>query len=256
MRKSLRMTAVMCAAGMLAMTGLAVAQDNAKSTAKNSKNGQQDQAETRQAPYLGVAVEAVHPAFFQKLVDVLEHKRGVRVAQVAKGSPAEKAGLKPNDVLMTFGDQKLFFPQQLVALVHEDTAGQKVNLGIVRNGKAQTVSVTLGQHAVQKSDLEELILTGRTPRPSSGQAENKGEPGWTSFDSLTLKSLGKGRYSIEIGYETKDGKIKHESFEGTREDIHKRIMAHKDLPASERQHLLRTLDMPSGELGFDFPAIR
>ncbi len=252
------MTAAVCAAGMFAMSGLALAQDSAKPAAKDAKSAQQDQEKTSQVAYLGVAVEPLHPAFSQNATNASEHKHGMLIAQVAKNSPAEKAGLKPHDLLTTYDDQKLFFPRQLVALVHEDSAGRKVNLGIVRQGKPQTISVTLGTHAMPKANQEELILTGRTPRGSSGQAQNKGSKGtspWISFDSMTLKSLGKGRYSIEIAYEAKDGKIEHASFEGTRQDIHKRIIAQKDLPKNERQHLLRTLDVSTGDSGSDLPAV-
>ena len=39
------------------------------------------------------------------------------------------------------------------------------------------------------------------------------------------------------------GKIEHQVFEGTREEIRHDVMAQKDLPGNERDHLLRSLDM-------------
>ncbi len=72
---------------------------------------------------------------------------------------------------------------------------------------------------------------------------------------MTLNSLGDNRYKVEIGYETKDGKIERRAFEGTREEIRQEIMAQKDLPANEREHLLRGLDTPGEDSQFDFPDI-
>ncbi len=121
--------------------------DKENSAANETKAVKVEKANMKQVAYLGVAVEPLHPAFWTHLRDVLEHEQGLLVADVAKDSPAEKAGLKTHDILKSYGDQKLFSPGQLAALVHADKAGHQVKFGIVRAGTPQEVNVTLGEHA-------------------------------------------------------------------------------------------------------------
>ena len=208
---------------------------------------------TEQVAFLGVGVEPLHPAFWAHLRDVLEHSQGLLVAQVAKDSPADKAGVKEHDILMTYGDQKLFSPGQLVGLLHADKAGNQVRLGIMRDGKTQEIMVTLGEHATQTARHMSPHIIRRMPWFTSPAPTDERNSGWESFDSMSLQGLGDNRYKVDIGYETEGGKIEHRTFEGTREEIHKDIMAQKDLPANEREHLLRSLDLPGAGLRFGFP---
>lgn len=239
-------------AAMMATAPPAKAAPGAKAAGGKNKSAPTANQKAQQEAYLGVAVEPLHPSLWQHLQDVLEHRQGVLVADVVKGSAADKAGLKTHDILMSFGDQKLFSPRQLAALVEADKPGQKVTLGIVRDGKPEKLSVTLGEHAATGGRMAMRPRWRIVPRSSSGARSSDGKSNWESFDSLTLRSLGEGRYHVEIGYETADGKIEHRTFEGTREELHQDIMAQKDLPENERNHLLRALDTPQGRILWDF----
>jgi hypothetical protein len=244
MKTTLRTTTVLLALlAVLVWAPLASAQKKGTT----DKAGKSESPQARQVTFLGVLVEPLHPSLFAHLRDVLEGRQGVLVSQVAEKSPAEKAGLKAHDILMSYGDQKLFSPRQLAALVQADKPGQSVTLHIVRGGKPMEVNVTLGEHARMQQHTV-LRPTLRLPGRSSEKDQASGKSDWESFDSMTLRSLGKGRYHVDIGFETKEGKVEHRTFEGTREEIHKDIMAQKDLPDSERAHLLRALDQPNGEL--------
>jgi serine protease Do len=200
-------------------------------------------SDQKQDPFLGVSVSSLHPAFWAHLNDLLEHKQGVLVAEVAKGSPAEKAGIKTHDILIAIDDQKLFAPQQLFALVHEEKIGQKVKIELLRGGKGRCVEATLAEHPAP------AITTPPSPLIAS---LNGRSPAWEKFDSLTMKNLGKGRYKVEIAYLAKDGRLEHRGFEGTREEIRRDILAQKDMPESEREDLLAALNMPSG-IVVEFP---
>ena len=74
------------------------------------------------------------------------------------------------------------------------------------------------------------------------------EAAWDEFDCLILKSLGNHRFEAQIQYKDKDGKIDRHSYTGTREEIHKQILTEEDLPAIERDNLLRSLDLPNNAL--------
>jgi hypothetical protein len=249
MRTSLRMVMVPAlVAGWLVMGPYAWGK-----TKTEEKEGMKGEA-AGQVAYLGIAVESVHPSLWTQLRQFFEHERsedrhGVLVAQVTAGSPAGKAGIQTHDILMTYGDQKLFNPEQLAGLVRADKAGREVKLGIVRDGKRQDVTVTLGE--------EEMLHAQRGFRPEYFTSRNGREPGWIAhqraggkndngwecFDSMTLKNLGDHRYKVEVQYLDKDGKMSRHAFDGTRDEIHNAIMSEKNLPTRERDDLLRALNM-------------
>src|SRR5256714_15369107 len=71
--------------------------------------------------------------------------RGVGVTQVIKDSPAEKAGLKKDDVILRFDGESVTSVRKLTRLVSEAAADQSVRLTISRAGAEQELSVTLSK---------------------------------------------------------------------------------------------------------------
>lgn len=204
------------------------------------------------AGYLGIGVEPLHPAFGAHLLESLAPEQGVLIAFVAEGSPADRAGLKPHDILATYDDQKLFSAEQLVKLVRADKPGREVQLNIVRGGKAQTLKVTLGEEPADVAarehagrDLWERRFSWFLPREEfKPRPRGKRNVHQNTFDSLTLKKLDGDRYRAEIEYLDQDGKKQRHEFEGTREEIAEQIRAEKDLPEEEREQLLSGLQSP------------
>lgn len=243
---------LVAAATSLALIGAprASGQPGAERTSAEQSDQVSQRGET--VPYLGVMVEWIHPAFGTQMPELLKDGQGVMLAYVQPESPAAKAGLKPHDVLLTYDDQKLFTPGQLVRLIHADKTGREVKLGIVRAGKTEEVTVKLGEH---QSQMPNLMSRMRSMMPRHTSARPTFEPAegvWDSFDSLTLKKLDNNRFQVTIEYLTQEDKVARHSFEGTREEIHRAIMNEKDLPTVERNHLLRALNMP--EEGLELPA--
>ncbi len=72
--------------------------------------------------------------------------RGVGVTQVVKDSPAEKAGLKKDDVILRFDGESVTSVRKLSRLVGESSADQTVRITISRGGAEQEVSATLSKH--------------------------------------------------------------------------------------------------------------
>jgi predicted metalloprotease with PDZ domain len=73
--------------------------------------------------------------------------RGVGVTQVVKGSAAEKAGLRKDDVILRFDGEAVTNVRKLNRLVGEASADQTVRLTISRGGAEQEVSVTLSKRS-------------------------------------------------------------------------------------------------------------
>lgn len=89
--------------------------------------------------------------------------RGVGVTQVVKDSPAEKAGLKKDDVILRFDGESVTSARKLSRLVTESAADQTVRITISRGGAEQEVSATLGKHNMSNllgAAIREDVLKG------------------------------------------------------------------------------------------------
>jgi serine protease Do len=75
----------------------------------------------------------------------LPAERGVVVAGVTKDSPAAKAGLKERDVITEVNGQRVEGSAQFRRMIHEIPAGRAAQLTVWRDGRAQTLSATLGK---------------------------------------------------------------------------------------------------------------
>lgn len=198
--------------------------------------------------YLGIGVASLAPAVAAHAGEALAEGQGVLVIDVLVGSPAAKAGIKANDILATYGDQKLYSPEQLVKLIHHGQPGETIAIGVVHRGKLHTVKVMLTEHP---QIAPEVALK---PRPwlslpwfdHSHQSANDQAAKWGTFDALTLTRIDEQNFKAEIRFRDDEGKVETHTFEGTREQIRKAVEAQKHLPETERRHLLRSLALPDG----------
>ena len=72
----------------------------------------------------------------------LDEPRGVEATKVEEGSPAEKAGIKTGDVLLTYNGENVLGAQQLGRLVRETPIGRRVKIQVWRDGRTQTITAT------------------------------------------------------------------------------------------------------------------
>ncbi len=225
--------------------------DKAKSSSQKQEN----------PSFLGVVVSSVHPRLAAHFSEILGKDRGLEVEGVAPDSPAAKAGVKPYDILISFADQKLSSPEQLLKLVHSENAGSKVPLTLLHNGRTEKIEVTLEQMKEESRPLarEEVTPQGRlhhrmVPRGFAGTHGGHGNADWERFDSMSLEKTGKDSFRISIRYLNDKGKIEEHQFKGTRDQLAKDIQSEKDLPHSERSHLLRALNVSNNSM--NFPGVR
>jgi serine protease Do len=95
--------------------------------------------------WLGVEIDEVTT---QRAKDLkLPAVRGVVVEEVEPESPAAKAGLKENDVILQYDNHTVEGTVQFRRLVRETPPGRSVNLTIMRNGQTQTLSVELADRS-------------------------------------------------------------------------------------------------------------
>jgi serine protease Do len=91
--------------------------------------------------YLGVGLVEVTEDRARALN--LKDTHGVEIRQVDENSPAAKAGLKENDVVLDYNGQRIEGVEQFIRMIGETPFGRKVNMTVWRNGSPQTVSATL-----------------------------------------------------------------------------------------------------------------
>ena len=79
--------------------------------------------------------------------DTESDQGGALVNEVIDDSPADQAGIEEGDVIVSFGGATVREPKALTEHIHKASPQDKVQVGILRDGKRQTVSVTLGERA-------------------------------------------------------------------------------------------------------------
>jgi membrane-associated protease RseP (regulator of RpoE activity) len=93
--------------------------------------------------FLGVYAEDVNKENMTRYG--MRDARGVAITQVIKDSPAEKAGLRKDDVIVRFEGDSVTSVRKLNRLVSEVAPDQTVKLSISRGGGEQEVAVTIGK---------------------------------------------------------------------------------------------------------------
>ncbi|MCO6496556.1 MAG: PDZ domain-containing protein [Chitinophagaceae bacterium] len=75
-----------------------------------------------------------------------KNDKGAEVTEVSQGSPAEKAGLQKGDIITKVDNTAIDGPEALSKAIRALKPDQKVSISILRNGKKQNISATLGSN--------------------------------------------------------------------------------------------------------------
>ena len=92
--------------------------------------------------WLGVTVQPLTASLVEAYK--IPVKEGSIIADVQKGSPADKFGLQRGDVIVAVGDSKIKNSEDVVFAVRNKLASEKVPFELYRDGKKMTIDVTLG----------------------------------------------------------------------------------------------------------------
>jgi serine protease Do len=97
-------------------------------------------------------------------------KNGVLVQQVQPGGPAEKAGLKPGDIVTTIDGRPIKDGDDLVNEIASRRPGSSVRLGYLRDGKPADTTVTIGDRDKVFADMG-----NEAPEAAPGDTGDAGE---------------------------------------------------------------------------------
>ncbi len=110
--------------------------------------------------YLGVEAQPLNQSMVKALQ--LAQSGGALIAGVNPDGPAAKAGLQPGDVITAVNGDKIDSPRQLAVKVASVKPGEAAKLDVVRDGKTQSLSATVGEQP------------GETQVADSGSSQSEG----------------------------------------------------------------------------------
>lgn len=122
--------------------------------------------------WLGVFIQEVTEGIADSLA--LDQVGGALVSSVTESGPAQEAGLEPGDVILSFDGKEVNDSRDLPRIVAETPVDATVKIEIMRNGKAKTLSVTLGE--LEQAENKGLLSSN----------DQTGTAGTTTLDEVGL----------------------------------------------------------------------
>jgi len=101
---------------------------------------------------LGITIQNLTPDIAKGLH--IAQDSGVVVSQVQPGSAAEKAGIKPGDVILTINGQPVTSNSALSSTIGIMRVGSQVSIGLVRDGKPMSVTAVIGKATEEAAGSE------------------------------------------------------------------------------------------------------
>jgi serine protease Do len=138
--------------------------------------------------WLGVAVQPVTPDLARSFG--LDKERGALVGDVVPQGPADKAGIKRGDVIVSYDGKKLDDSAALPGLVGSTPVGKTVAVEVMRDGKTRTVNVAISKLNDQtaavntKQEKSEWGLAMQNIRP-----EERRQMGLTGNEGVLVASV-------------------------------------------------------------------
>jgi len=117
--------------------------------------------------WLGVSISEVTEDDLDRLK--LREARGVLVRSVLPGDPADKGGVRTNDVIVGIDGARLESPRDLQRVVSSTPVGKRVRVILLREGQQTEVEVTIGLYQEREASTAEPPR--REPRPPDAPKE-------------------------------------------------------------------------------------
>jgi serine protease Do len=99
---------------------------------------------------LGVMIQGVNQDLARSFG--LNKTAGALVSSVEKGSPAEKAGIEPGDVILKFNGKEVASSNDLPSMVADITPGSTAKVEVWRDGKIRDLSVNVGEMKIASAE--------------------------------------------------------------------------------------------------------
>jgi serine protease Do len=157
--------------------------------------------------YLGVRTSQENRELSKELQDLYGVKAGALIEFVTPGTPADKAGLKSEDVIVRFDDKPISSFDDLETAVGSTAPGKTVPVKVVRNHREETLSLT-----VELRPSEEALLGtpqgGPKPPPKNQPEEVQSTLGLTVRPSSETSTPGVEITAVAPGSPAEDAQLK------------------------------------------------
>lgn len=96
---------------------------------------------------------AASTAYMGVIGEDVDQDGGAKLTTITEGGPADKAGLKANDVVVKMGDKQITSYQAMLDLARDAKPNDKVKVVVKRNDKEETLELTYGERPAQKGGI-------------------------------------------------------------------------------------------------------
>jgi serine protease Do len=107
--------------------------------------------------WLGVSIQEVTDEIAKSFK--LKDAKGALVAEVMEDTPAQKGGMERGDIIISFDGKEVETPNELQRIVASTPPNKKVKVKVIRNGKTETLTITLGTMPGETTETEKAITT-------------------------------------------------------------------------------------------------
>ncbi len=155
--------------------------------------------------WLGVAIQDLSSEMAEYYG--LKDRKGVLVADVFQGDPADTAGLQPKDIILEVNDKKIETSRQLTSMIADLKVGETAKVDVFRNGEEKTFYVKLAKRddtrltsrqAPKVEEEQELGIRVTDMTPEIAQRFSIGET--TGVIVVAVASDGKGAEAgVQVG---------------------------------------------------------
>ena len=134
--------------------------------------------------WLGVGIQDVTPELAEYWG--LDSTKGVLVTQVFEGDPADKAGVKKNDIIVALNDQPVTTGRELSAIIANTPVGEKTRITLIRGGEKMSLTAKVAKREEkslqaaredERSDVLGLQVADLTPERAQQFGLDKDESG-------------------------------------------------------------------------------
>ena len=93
--------------------------------------------------YIGVEPQDITPELAESFG--LATKSGAIIAGVVRGGPADRAGMRPGDILVAVEDKTVADTTEMLNLIAQLTPGAKAKVTVMRKSQQSVLDVTVGK---------------------------------------------------------------------------------------------------------------
>ncbi|HEX9023714.1 MAG TPA: DegQ family serine endoprotease [Geobacteraceae bacterium] len=153
--------------------------------------------------WMGVAIQTVTPDLARSFG--MKEAKGALVSELMPGGPAEKGGVKTGDIIIAFDGKEIRSANDLPLIVAETPVGKSVDVAIIRNGKAEHLTIKV-------AELTEKVAAAESAAPVQSlgmKVENitpqiRQQLGITQKNGVVAMGVEQGSVAAEAGIQAGD----------------------------------------------------